>query len=155
MHELINRLRTKQLIWQGSYTPDPMKLQSTGFHTLDEQLGGGFPSSGVIEIKSSPSIGELRLLWPHIKTHRSNRMVVFIQPPGKPCAEQLLSEDLNLDNILIVSPKHTNDALWAGRKMFKKRSVQSCFVMAKEPEYPSYKAAPNSQRTRRMFTVHI
>lgn len=46
-------------------------------------------------------------------------MVVFIQPPGKPCAEQLLSEDLNLDNILIVSPKHTNDALWAAEKCLK------------------------------------
>lgn len=132
MHELINQLKTKQLIWQGSYTQPATTLRSTGFKKLDERLGGGLPISGVVEIKSSISIGELRLLLPQIKSQRDGRMIVFIHPPGRLCAEQLLSDGIELDNVLVISPKKTNDALWAAEQCLKSGSCSHVFLWQKE-----------------------
>ncbi|MCL9783609.1 translesion DNA synthesis-associated protein ImuA [Vibrio sp. S4M6] len=119
MHELINQLKSKQLIWQGSHSQASTECLSTGFRSLDDRIGGGFPTSGVIEIKTTHGIGELRLLWPHIKRHSSGRSIVLIQPPGKLCAESLYSDGINLANVLLVYPKCAKDALWAAEQCLK------------------------------------
>ncbi len=80
MYELIEHLKNKQLIWQGSRTHVEQDFQPTGFALLDEKLQGGFPKHGVIELQSSSGIGELRLLTPHLRRSLAKGLVVFIHP---------------------------------------------------------------------------
>lgn len=119
MHDLINQLKDKHLIWQGYKHSSATEYLPTGFDTLDEKLGGGFPRHGVVEIQSQLGIGELRLLSPHIKSNRSEKVSVFIHPPGQVSAEQLSYVGIEQDKVLIIIPSSAKEALWAAEQCLK------------------------------------
>lgn len=125
MHELINDLQRKQLIWKGNRESLPGECHSTGFPELDARLGGGFPTSGVIEIQSPQGIGELRLLMPHAQVHARERLLVLINPPGYLCAEYLYSQGIAPSQVLLIYPDSTNHALWAAEQCLKSGSCCS------------------------------
>ncbi|WP_070963689.1 translesion DNA synthesis-associated protein ImuA [Vibrio sonorensis] len=119
MHELIENLKQKQWLWQANHTQSSGEYQSTGFDLLDQKLSGGFPLHGVVEIQSPMGIGELRLLMPHLRHNHTDRLTVFVQPPGHLCAEYLMAEGLNPDRVLLVNPKDEQQALWVAEQCLK------------------------------------
>ncbi|CCN36883.1 putative RadA recombinase [Vibrio nigripulchritudo MADA3029] len=119
MHEIIQTLHHKNLLWKGTETSTSVDTTSSGYPELDSKLGGGFPRKGVIEINTCIGIGELRLLQNFMSNAKEDRLRVFIQPPGKLCSEFFLAQALPLDKILIVSTKSTKEALWAAEQCLK------------------------------------
>ncbi|PAU38535.1 recombinase RecA [Vibrio coralliilyticus] len=119
MYELIEHLKKKQWLWQGNHTPESRDHHPTGFELLDQKLEGGFPIHGVVELQTTPGIGELRLLLPHLKNSSQGRLSVFIQPPGHLSAQSLTAEGLDLNHILLLYPKTDNEALWAAEQCLK------------------------------------
>jgi hypothetical protein len=122
MHELIEQLKDKQWLWHGNKPASltmPTSLASTGFAELDQKLEGGMPEQGVIDIQSPPGIGELRLLFPHLRHADDGRLLVFIQPPAPLYAEALVSEQLDNNRILVIQPKTQQHGLWAAEQCLK------------------------------------
>ncbi|MFM2590441.1 translesion DNA synthesis-associated protein ImuA [Vibrio sp. TBV020] len=119
MYELIENLKQKQWLWSGIQTPEYSDHHSTGFDLLDQKLEGGFPKHGVVEIQGTSSIGELRLLLPHLKRTSQERLSVFIQPPGYLCAEQLSNEGIDNNKVLLVYPRSEKEALWTAEQCLR------------------------------------
>lgn len=119
MHELISELQSKQLIWKGARAKSFSECHSTGFAELDRRLGGGFPTSGVIDIQSPLGIGELRLLMPYAQAQTTERLLVFINPPGYLCAEYLYAQGIDPAKILLIYPESGKHALWAAEQCLK------------------------------------
>jgi cell division inhibitor SulA len=119
MHELISDLQNKQLIWKGNRVDSPGEYQATGFPELDQRLGGGFPTSGVIDIQSQQGIGELRLLMPYVQKHAAQRLFVLINPPGYLCAEYLYAQGIAPSQVLLIYPDSPQHALWAAEQCLK------------------------------------
>jgi hypothetical protein len=134
MYELIEKLKKKQLIWRGTQTPNSAEYLPTGFETLDQKLEGGYPKHGVVEIQSLSGIGELRLMFPHIRQDTTDRLSVFIQPPGYLCAEQLEAENIDNEKVLIIYPQTQQHALWAAEQCLKSGACSNVFLWHSELE---------------------
>ena len=102
--ELIEHLKKKQWLWQGSSELQSKGVYPTGYELLDERLEGGSPHHGVVELHSSSGIGELRLLCPHLRNNHKGRLSVFIQPPGNLSAQHLIAQGIDLNHIRIALP---------------------------------------------------
>ncbi|HAS6510523.1 TPA: recombinase RecA, partial [Vibrio parahaemolyticus] len=115
MQDIIQHLKSQHLVWQANLTKadDHQFLSSSGFAELDELLGGGFPSHGVVEMESVGSIGELRLLAPYLKASLSRGVTAFIQPPALMNSLFLHNIGLDINQVWVVNPTHHRDALWA------------------------------------------
>ncbi len=118
MYELIEHLKNKHWLWQGSETKTENSAHSSGFEVLDAKLAGGFPPHGIVEIQSLSGIGELRLLYPYLKQH-DDRLTVFINPPGILHAESLKHMGIELENVLIVTARNGKEALWSAEQCLK------------------------------------
>lgn len=122
MHELIEQLKKKQLLWQGNEVSSQQASRSavsSGFEVLDEKLAGGLPANGVIELQSLGGIGELRLLFPHLRAADDGRLIAFIQPPANLNAETLLAERIDTNRILLVESQTTQHAFWAAEQCLR------------------------------------
>lgn len=119
MHDIIELLEHKRLIWRGNEPRKQLNVIPTGYPELDNKLDGGLPKNGVIEIQTDLGIGELRLLKPFMQQHCNDRLIAFIQAPGSLCAEFLVSQGLDLNKVIILSPKTHKDALWAAEQCLK------------------------------------
>lgn len=125
MHPVIDLLQTKQLIWRGSQQKVNSATQTSGYNELDEQLNGGFPTYGVVEVNSPQGIGELRLLTPYIKQKAQKRLSVFINPPGYLCSEYFVQQEIELNKLILLFPKTAKEALWAAEQCLKSGSCGS------------------------------
>jgi len=119
MHDIIKQLQHQRLVWRGNEPQSQRDTLSTGYSEWDQQLNGGLPRNGVVEIQTELGIGELRLLQRFMQNHTKGRLMVFIQPPGVICAESLANQGFDLANVLVISPKNHNGALWAAEQCLK------------------------------------
>ncbi len=122
MHNIIEQLEHKRLIWRGNEQKNQQNILPTGYSELDEKLDGGLPKNGVIEIQTELGIGELRLLKSFMLQHCEERLIAFIQAPGSLSAEFLVSQGFDLTKIIIITPKNHKDALWAAEQCLKSGS---------------------------------
>lgn len=118
MSALLEQLTRRQLVWQGSNQQAAYQTVASGYAELDRQLAGGFPATGLIDIKTAPGIGELRLLLPFLQQQQrsSKRLVVLISPPAEPCADMFCAAGIVLSQLLIITPKTSKEALWAAEQ---------------------------------------
>ncbi|WP_394239759.1 translesion DNA synthesis-associated protein ImuA [Vibrio astriarenae] len=119
MHELISHLKDKQWLWQGSQQPSHIDRTSTGFDHLDQQLGGGYPNNGVIELTTALGIGELRLLQPHLAAACGERLIALIGLPDELCLESFTSMGINFSQLLLVNSQESKSQLWAAEQCLK------------------------------------
>ena len=117
MNDIINLLQRRNIVWRGSLQQDISKAQASEYSELDDKLAGGFPEHGVVDISAPQGIGEIRLLLPLLKKQRG--LLVFINPPGHLCAEQLHHYGLDISQVLLVFCGKANDALWAAECCLK------------------------------------
>ncbi len=137
MHELIEHLKQKQWLWQGVNTSRqtmPLSLASTGFEEFDRRLDGGFPEQGVIDLHSLSGIGELRLLFPHLRHADDGRLIVFIQPPADLNAETLIAEQMDTERTLLIEPQTTRHAFWAAEQCLKSGACSHVLLWCDEVE---------------------
>ncbi|MGJ8668284.1 MAG: translesion DNA synthesis-associated protein ImuA [Oceanococcus sp.] len=97
-------------IWKGC-SHRSLSDQRTGFAMLDRHLPGrGWPRGALIELISQyAGIGELRLLLPVLQ----NTSQCWIQTPHIPYAPALSQWGISLEQLLIIQPHNSEDALWA------------------------------------------
>lgn len=107
-------------------------VQSTGFSELDRLLpGGGWPTSGLVEIVSRhKAIGELQLLMPllRLRSHQPQSLL-WITPPYKLHGPALAHSGVNIRNSFVI-PAQTrcNHALWSIEKALQ--STECGMVLA-------------------------
>ncbi|TWD40406.1 recA DNA recombination protein [Vibrio crassostreae] len=155
MHELIKSLQDRQLIWKGLQSTTQRSTTSTGYPQLDKQLDGGFPTHGVIEVESQQGIGELRLLTPYLAQQNSQKLAIFINPPGKICAEFFSSQGIELDNILVIEPQRDLDALWAAEQCLKSGACHSVLLWGADLEIHQTKRLQAASETGKCLQFHF
>ncbi|MCF7486101.1 translesion DNA synthesis-associated protein ImuA [Vibrio sp. A2-1] len=155
MHELIKNLQDRQLIWTGLQSTTQGSTTSTGYSQLDKQLDGGFPTHGVIEVESQQGIGELRLLTPYLAQQNSQQLAIFINPPGKICAEFFSSQGIELENILVIQPQRDLDALWAAEQCLKSGACHSVLLWGADLEIHQTKRLQAASETGKCLQFHF
>ena len=155
MHELIKNLQDRQLIWKGLQSTTQGSTTSTGYPPLDKQLDGGFPTHGVIEVESQQGIGELRLLTPYLAQQKSQKLAIFINPPGKICAEFFNGQNIPLENILIIQPQRDLDALWAAEQCLKSGACHSVLLWGTDLEIHQAKRLQAASETGKCLQFHF
>ena len=107
-------------LWKGGCSlQQPAGALATGYEQLDRVLpSGGWPWGVVIELlPESIGIGELRLLLPAmVDLTRNQRQVLMINTPYIPYAPALLHAGLDLDYLLLITPRNAREALWSAEK---------------------------------------
>ncbi|MFS1881418.1 translesion DNA synthesis-associated protein ImuA [Vibrio splendidus] len=155
MHELIKNLQDRQLIWTGLQSTAQGSTTSTGYPQLDKQLDGGFPTHGVIEVESQQGIGELRLLTPYLAQQNSQKLAIFINPPGKICAEFFSNQGIELENILVIQPQRDRDALWAAEQCLKSGACHSVLLWGADLEIHQTKRLQAASETGKCLQFHF
>lgn len=117
MSALLEQLTRRQLLWHGNSQQGAYQAIASGYATLDQQLAGGFPATGLIDIQTDTGIGEFRLLLPYLQQQqRAGRLLVLISPLADPCADMLCAAGIVLSQLIIITPKTSKEALWAAEQ---------------------------------------
>ena len=125
-------------IGNAGATPTGSDAVRSRFATLDAELpGGGWPRPGLTEILSNHiGVGELSLLLKGACTstdaaRKSTARTLWVLPPNQPWipyAPGLLQRGINLDHLVIVRPKKSDEALWAAEQGLKSGVCQAVIV---------------------------
>lgn len=111
----IDQLLKSRLIHRGRDLAPPGTLQPSGFTPLDQLLGGGLPRVGVCRIRSTPGIGELRLLLPCLLSETA-KLSVFISPPGSTYPDFWQAREVAAEQLLSIETQSVPQKLWAARE---------------------------------------
>jgi hypothetical protein len=104
-------------LWRGN-TLAPVRTASvaSGFPRLDRELPGcGWPTGALTEILvAGQGIGEVSMLLPALaQLSGAGRWQIWIAPPHGPYAPALAQAGIALSRLIVVTPSHQPDALWA------------------------------------------
>lgn len=138
MNPILHELESKQWIWtaaKAKQTSAQSTRLETGYEALDKALSGGFPSAGMIHINSYLGCGELRLMLEVLqqkisRTH--DKLWVFIAPPFQLNAEFLLSENISLEQLVVIYPDTDDEALWSAEQCAKSGVCEGIFIWQKK-----------------------
>lgn len=118
--ELQELLRTRRDLWQGNQHPPQLDTLASGFHELDQLLGGGWPIGTLTElIHQHDGSGELSLLLPTLAacTLHNGQRAAFVTPPHSPYAPALLNAKIQLERLTIVQA--AEQTLWASEQLLR------------------------------------
>lgn len=111
----------------------------SGWPSLDAELpGGGWPLTGLSELlfETVPS-GELALLQPWLRALArgalGSRELLWVAPPGLPCAAALQAMELPLERLVCVQPASAADAAWAVEQALRAGSCAAVLWWAAGP----------------------
>ena len=124
---LLDQLKNQGKLWSANQTTINEQRIDSGYKILNQQLMGGLPYKGVVEIQSLMGIGELRLLLPYIENLiafdraacLAERQIVFIAPPAHVNAVTFIQQRLGLERLLVIASQCDKDALWAAEQCLK------------------------------------
>ncbi|MBN1379770.1 MAG: translesion DNA synthesis-associated protein ImuA [Gammaproteobacteria bacterium] len=124
MNEALDYLITATpRLWRGNSTVGSVsQALPTGFYTLDQILpDGGWPLGAMVELLvPATGIGELRLAAPALRAVTcTGRYAVLIAPPYLPFAPALEHARIDLQYLLLIKTKHSQQALWAADKALR------------------------------------
>jgi cell division inhibitor SulA len=131
MNPILEHLKNKNLLWQGQQRILQSDANSTGFSDLDEQLQGGFPDQGVVDIHSPFGIGELRLLCPTLVLRQQRydeSLLIFIAPPLTINSEMLGEFGLNLEHTVVIQTSSVHEVLWSTEQCLKSGCCHTVLV---------------------------
>ncbi|MFT6408189.1 MAG: hypothetical protein ACJAQ6_001605 [Arenicella sp.] len=110
----------------------PYSVINTGFAELDRMLTlGGWPLGTTTEIGLvKDGIGELRLLLPAIRNilNHSKPHMLWISPPYQPYSQALIKEQVNPDNLIVITPKNMADTLWTAEQILLANNCSVLFT---------------------------
>ncbi|MBX3707397.1 MAG: translesion DNA synthesis-associated protein ImuA [Pseudomonadales bacterium] len=104
-------------LWRAGQLQRAPAAHPSGFPELDAHLpGGGWPRAGLAEcLLDTTGVGELRVLAPLIRalSRSEARWIAWINPPFTPYAPALAALDIDLERMLVISPRTHREAVWA------------------------------------------
>ncbi|WP_169303517.1 hypothetical protein [Guyparkeria sp. SB14A] len=147
----VAELLTRHDIWRGRQTRPPESVAApcpSGWSTLDELLGGGWPGEGLVELyagrapngpwrrpfdrldttplssqrdwfQASLGHGLTALLMPWLRQRTRAGSVALINPPAVPCAERWQREGVTLDELLVIQPRNLRELGWATEEVLQ------------------------------------
>ncbi|WP_448212865.1 translesion DNA synthesis-associated protein ImuA [Colwellia sp. MEBiC06753] len=118
MQSLLDTLHNRQWLWQGVIQQQKQHVCASGYPELDSKIGGGIPETGVVEIRTANGIGELRVFLPYLQQQQHKGLLVFIAPPAMIGSEFLRHNQINIDNVLLLTPQ-PSEALWCAEQCLK------------------------------------
>ena len=152
-------------IWRGGEASlyETGHTLPSGNPELDERIGGGWPLGTLTELLlHRPGIGELRLLLPalaRLSAHTLspalsqeergtrggpaariltvNRWLAWVAPPHLPYAPALVAAGVDLTQLLLIRPRHPQDALWAMEQALRSGA---CGAVLGWPAGPDFRA---------------
>ena len=127
MNKMLKQLHHQGKIWSADQVKNVVETIDSGYPELNQNLNGGLPRQGVIEVQTINGIGELRLFLPYLLNllqaelaqHQQSRQIVFIAPPAQVNALMLLQASIPLENLLIISSQKPEESLWAAEQCLK------------------------------------
>jgi hypothetical protein len=111
--------------WRGR-TDKRATTQPTGFASLNEVLpGGGWPIGALTEVLPvEDGIGEVSLTLPAVRQLcRSQRRVIFVDPPFPPDPPALHGRGLPLPLTLWIATKSEEEGVWAAAQLLREAAT--------------------------------
>lgn len=121
-------------IWRGQAHQTPLRLVvDTGFTQLNDRLAGsGWPVASLIEVyQGTANHVEWRLLMPALLSSQRG-LVVLLNPPASPFAQELLKAGMDLERLMIVQVKDKADFLASFIELVRSDACDA--VMAWQPQ---------------------
>jgi protein ImuA len=121
-------------VWRaGELASEPLPTGTTGWPALDAVLpGGGWPLAGLTELLGAPASGELELLAPWLRRLSTPEApaprLLWIAPPGVPCAAALQALGLAWPQLVTVTPANAADAAWAAEQALRSGSCAAVLL---------------------------
>lgn len=109
-------------LWRGTQDAgiQTEALESSGYPELDARLGGGWLKGQLIELlQAGEGRGELRLIWPLLRSAAPERPVFWIDPPHHPYALALLQAGIRPEAQQLVRTHSIKERLWALEQALK------------------------------------
>jgi hypothetical protein len=82
-------------------------------------------------------------------------LAIFINPPGKICAEFFSSQGIELENILVIQPQRALDALWAAEQCLKSGACHSVLLWGADLEIHQTKRLQAASETGKCLQFHF
>lgn len=130
----IKQLLKNPCIWQASQQAAAFPVITTGYQALDKKLHyGGWPQASICELSvDNWGMGELRLLMPGLSLLKEkSAYICWINPPYTPYAPAL-AEYIDLNQLLIVAPENTSDAIWAAQQALSSNACSAVLLWLTE-----------------------
>ena len=128
MSKPLSMLNNHPHIWRAREQKQNETKFSLGFPLLDKALNGGVASTGLVRIASLTGVGELSLFKDVICLHRTHKLVVFINPPGRLQSPWLENLGLKTQQVLVVKTHTQQESLWAAEQCLKSTACH-CVVL--------------------------
>lgn len=115
--ESLQQLIGSGALWRGhGGRQQEQAVWPTGWPTLDDCLGGGWPRAALVELLSADHQG-LSLLLPVLaRLGRRRRWLAWIAPPHLPFAPALAAAGIDLQKLLLVHKLDEEQCLWAAEQ---------------------------------------
>lgn len=119
------------LIWRAAQQQTRGPRLPTQHTDLDNALGGGLVSAGVVRLLTDTGVGELSLLKTVIANHREHKLCLFINPPGMVQAPWLAAANIAAGRVYQVAPQDNDQALWAAEQSLKSGACHCVILWVK------------------------
>lgn len=139
MTQSISLLHQHPQLWRASdaFSHHTTARVDTGYPDLNSILAGGFPASGLVRVRSRGAIGEVSVFRHLIAHNPQQKLLAFINPPGKihqnwlsgmqasvnPSPETTESEPPTTQ---VIYPQSSEQCLWATEQCLKS---QTCYLV--------------------------
>jgi protein ImuA len=133
MNTNIAKLFARKWLWTG-VNSSTVEAVASGYSDLDEQLAGGFPQQGVIDLKTDMGIGELRLLLNYLVQQQQDRHLLLIAPPVHINAEFLASQGINTALVVVIHPDNEKQSLWCAEQSLQSGCCAAVLLWQTEVE---------------------
>ncbi|CAM5190937.1 Protein ImuA OS=Castellaniella defragrans OX=75697 GN=HNR28_001363 PE=4 SV=1 [Castellaniella defragrans] len=109
----------------------------SGYDSLDQALGGGWPLGALIELlPDRPGIGEVHLLRAALSGLAGRRQhIILLNPPYLPSLQCWTAWGLSPDNLILVQAGSPQDTAWAAAQILHYQSSAALLCWAQTMTY--------------------
>ncbi|HID46891.1 MAG TPA: translesion DNA synthesis-associated protein ImuA [Chromatiaceae bacterium] len=116
----LGELLRKGVVWRGTADGRTQTaVVSSGFSSLDEQMGGGWPRGALTEIFSQQGLGFSLLLPLLAELSRQQQWLTWVNPPHVPYAPALAARQVDTARVLLVKVREAEQSLWAAEQALR------------------------------------
>lgn len=130
--------RIHPTLWRASQlAPGGLRRLPSGYSSLDEALGGGWPLGALIELlPEHAGIGEVHLLCPALAGLADRRRpTLLLNPPYAPSMQCWAAWGLRPDDVVWVRTSSPRDATWAATQILHYQSCAALLCWAHATAY--------------------
>lgn len=142
-------------VWRGGAMAPRAEAFSTGYESLDREIGGGWPGGTLTEILGSlEGIGELQLVLPALaRLSMNGRKVVWIAPPHLPYPPALAAAGVDLAQLAVIRAPGRRDTLWAAEQVLRAGASGALLVWLKNARYAELRRLAVAAEGSRAFVA--